>query len=100
MYKYTDETETMVHIVDEDGNSLKSMAPDKVPDGIVVLSLTQTEKDERAILQSNSQERLNLAEIDRKSIRDIRKWMAAQPDASKEIKDYEASALAARARMK
>jgi hypothetical protein len=100
MYKYTDETETMVHIVDSEGNSLKSMAPDKVPDGAVVLSLAQAEKDERAKLQSNKQERFNLAEIDKQSIRDIRKWIAAQPDASKELKDYEASALAARGRIK
>jgi hypothetical protein len=35
-YKYTDKTETLVHIVDEEGNSLKSMEPEKVPEGVTI----------------------------------------------------------------
>ena len=49
-YKYTDETETLVHIVDENGNSLKSMSPDKVPDGVVVQpAFTSDELVQRAV---------------------------------------------------
>ena len=58
------------------------------------------EKDERALLQANKLERINLDEIDRRSIRDIREWVASQADAAEELKDYESQAIAARERMR
>ncbi|HOG16469.1 MAG TPA: hypothetical protein PLB96_03910 [Syntrophales bacterium] len=41
-----------------------------------------------------------LTEIDLKSIRSLRDWVAAQPDAPQFIKDYEAAAVAERAKLK
>lgn len=40
-----------------------------------------------------------LAEIDLKSIRSIREWVAKQPDAPEFIKTYEAEAVAERAKL-
>ena len=100
-YKYTDETETLVHIVDAAGNSLKSMPLDKVPDGTVVQpAFTVDELAQRVINNANSVERATLDRLDRESIRDIREWIASQPSAPQSLKDREAQALAARARIK
>jgi hypothetical protein len=40
-----------------------------------------------------------LAEIDLKSIRSIREWIAKQTDAPQYLKDYEAQAIEARAKL-
>jgi hypothetical protein len=58
--------------------------------------LTQDELD----YQDSDKAKQELIEIDSQSIRDIRKWIASQPDASKELKDYETLAIAARGRIK
>jgi hypothetical protein len=67
-----------------------------LPDAPTPPPLTQRELD--TIDSENAKQ--ELIRIDLNSIRDIRKWIAAQPSASKELKDHEASALAARARIK
>lgn len=100
-YKYTDETETLVHIVDEQGNSLKSMDINNVPEGTVIHpAFTAQEKAARDIAIQNQTEMAALKEIDIKSIRDIREWIASQPDAPQMLKDREAQAIAARSRIK
>lgn len=60
---------------------------------------TQAELDQRAIDEANQVEFDLLAELDRASIRDIREWIAAQPDAPQMLKDREAQAVVARGRL-
>ena len=50
-------------------------------------------KDETAIAKAR------LAEIDAKSIRSIREWIAAQPNAPQMVKDYEAQAVTEREKL-
>jgi hypothetical protein len=47
----------------------------------------------------NEEAKVRLAEIDLKSIRSIREWIAKQTDAPQYLKDYEAQAIEARAKL-
>lgn len=60
---------------------------------------TQAELDQQAIDEANAIEVALLAELDKQSIRDIREYIAAQPDAPQTLKDREALAVAARGRL-
>lgn len=100
-YKFTDEAETLVHIVDEQGNSLKTMALYQVPKGVTIHPAhTEEEKAQHAINNANNVEFQALAELDKQSVRDMREWIASQPDAPQTLKDRESQAVAARGRLK
>jgi hypothetical protein len=47
----------------------------------------------------NAEVKAKLIEIDLKSIRSLREWVAKQPDAPQYLKDYEAQASEARAKL-
>jgi hypothetical protein len=57
---------------------------------------TQAELDKKVIDENNSEITQELAELDRASIRDIREWIAKQPDAPQMLKDREAEAVTKR----
>ena len=61
---------------------------DKVTLGL----LTQKEYDEKQAERANAQIKAELQDIDIKSIRSIREWIAKQPDAPEFIKQYESEA--------
>jgi hypothetical protein len=50
--------------------------------------------------EQNETVKTKLTEIDLKSIRSLREWVAKQPDAPQWIKDYEAQAQTERAKLK
>ena len=51
------------------------------------------------VAAANDQTKARLHEIDLKSIRSLREWLAAREDAPEFIKNYEAEAIAERARL-
>ena len=58
----------------------------------------------RSAAERDEQRRLGalarLAEIDAQSVRGLREWLAARPDAPQSLKDQEAAAVAARAELR
>tara|TARA_R110000787_G_C13443394_1_gene446744 strand:- start:15933 stop:16253 length:321 start_codon:yes stop_codon:yes gene_type:complete len=52
-----------------------------------------------AVAESNAVEVATLTRLDMESIRDIREYIAAQPDAPQPLKDREALAIASRGRL-
>lgn len=61
---------------------------------------TQAELDQKVIDDNNNQIIQDLEELDKKSIRDIREWIAAQPNTPKMLKDMEAQAVDKRGRLR
>ena len=60
---------------------------------------TQAELGQQVINEANAVELATLDRLDAESIRDIREWVATQPDAPQSLKDREAQAVAARGRI-
>jgi len=76
------------------------------PSGSVVVYLTaeetaaaQAREAEQAPIMAAAAAQARLAKIDAASIRDLRAWVAAQPDAPKLLKDREAEAVAERQKL-
>ena len=94
---------TTIHVYEDDDEShiiqIKQWLTDNA--GLVAsfISPTQAEIDAEAVVQANATEKAALSALDIASIRDIREWVAAQPDAPQTLKDREALAVAARARI-
>ena len=66
----------------------------------VELHLNPPKTSEEFVAEANQVEFQLLDELDKQSMRDIRKWIAAQSTAPQSIKDYEASAIIARGKIK
>tara|TARA_R110000823_G_scaffold241850_9_gene366479 strand:- start:51 stop:371 length:321 start_codon:yes stop_codon:yes gene_type:complete len=60
---------------------------------------TAAEITANAVAESNAVEVATLTRLDMESIRDIREYIAAQPDAPQTLKDREALAIASRGRL-
>jgi len=78
----------------EDQAAGKVIASDKVGNPVSISAPLPTQG------YVNAQAKALLAQIDLASVRAIREWLAAQPNAPKFVKDHEASAQAARALIK
>lgn len=111
----------MFYRLDEDGAAVESfeVIPDFHPDLVAGLveseevpvqgevwdgsafkpKFTETELGNQATANANAKEIAILDELDAKSIRPMREWIAAQPSAPQELKDREALAVAARSRI-
>lgn len=89
-----------INIPNAEGNRHYKMIQEWITNGGIVEPFeTQAEIDARLIAEANQAEYDLLAQLDRESIRDIREWIAAQPSAPQTLKDREAAAVAARARI-
>lgn len=62
--------------------------------------MTQADYDEKLKEQENAQIKAELSEIDIKSIRSIREYIAKQADAPEFLKQYEAEAISKRGKLK
>lgn len=83
-------------ISDDIGNPLFKYEKGKVVEMDIYAPQLETYKKE----QENAQTKAELQEIDIKSIRGIREWIAKQPDASEYLKQYEAEAIEKREKLK
>ena len=81
-------------IIYNDAESLPD--EDKITLGI----MTQADYDTKVKEQEDVQIKAELAEIDQKSIRSIREWIAQQIDAPEFLKQYEAEAAEKRTKLK
>jgi len=90
---------TEIHWMDEQHNTPENMAI--VTDVIANYdTLATAYLAEREKTQNNEKVKAALAEIDLKTVRSMREWIAKQPDVPQFAKDYEAQAEVERGKLK
>lgn len=89
-----------MNVPNANGNRHYALVQEWIANGGVVEPFeTEAEVAARIIREDNEVEYQLLNELDKQSIRDIREWIASQPDAPQTLKDREDLAVAARGRI-